>query len=201
MSTINQSGWRLTTLEAGEAGDLSTFTGNRALMLEEPLIFEIGSSETTGVDFGEAPRGTSRLGGLERSGEIGLPGLSEPETVRHYTRLSRQNYAIDLGLFPLGSCTMKHNPRLNERMARLPGFADIHPLAPVDRLRPGRRLAAAVAVHDHICREHLDERLRVAQLRSGEESPRDLWDRARFLQPVEWRARHCQTPELRRQAL
>ncbi|MBL7372956.1 aminomethyl-transferring glycine dehydrogenase subunit GcvPB, partial [Escherichia coli] len=92
----------------------------RALMLEEPLIFEIGSSETTGVDFGEAPRGTSRLGGLERSGEIGLPGLSEPETVRHYTRLSRQNYAIDLGLFPLGSCTMKHNPRLNERMARLP---------------------------------------------------------------------------------
>ena len=128
--TINASGWRPTTPEAGENNG-HTFTGNRGLMLEEPLIFEIGSTETTGVDFGEAPSGKSRLAGLERK-SIGLPGLSEPETVRHYTRLSRQNYAIDLGLFPLGSCTMKHNPRLNERMARLPGFADLHPMAPVD---------------------------------------------------------------------
>jgi glycine dehydrogenase subunit 2 len=50
--------------------------------------------------------------------------------VRHYVRLSQKNYSIDAGLYPLGSCTMKHNPRLNERMARLPGFADIHPLQP-----------------------------------------------------------------------
>src|SRR3546814_14659123 len=56
---------------------------------------------------------------------------SEQETVRHYMRLSRQNSAIDLGLFPLGSCTMQHNPRLNEKVARFPGFADIHPLQPV----------------------------------------------------------------------
>ena len=108
-----------------------TATGNRALMLEEALIFEIGSTDTTGVDFAPAPRVAGRLGGLERKGAIGLPGLSEQETVRHYTRLSRQNYAIDLGLFPLGSCTMKHNPRLNEKVARMPGFADLHPLAPV----------------------------------------------------------------------
>ena len=74
------------------------------------------------------------LGGLERDG-LDLPGLSEPETVRHYTRLSRQNYAIDLGLFPLGSCTMKHNPRLNEKVARLPGFADIHPLQPQETVQ------------------------------------------------------------------
>jgi len=107
----------------------ATVTGNRALMLEEALIFEIGSTETTGVDFAPAPKVASRLGGLERKA-IGLPGLSEQETVRHYTRLSRQNYAIDLGLFPLGSCTMKHNPRLNEKVARMPGFADLHPLAP-----------------------------------------------------------------------
>ncbi len=107
-----------------------TATGNRALMLEEALIFEIGSTATTGVDFAPAPKVTSRLGGLERKAAIGLPGLSEQETVRHYTRLSRQNYAIDLGLFPLGSCTMKHNPRLNEKVARMPGFADIHPLQP-----------------------------------------------------------------------
>jgi glycine dehydrogenase subunit 2 len=108
-----------------------TATGNKALMLEEPLIFEIGSTGTTGVDFAPAPKTASRLGGLERKRPIGLPGLSEQETVRHYTRLSRQNYAIDLGLFPLGSCTMKHNPRLNEKVARMPGFADLHPLAPV----------------------------------------------------------------------
>ena len=50
--------------------------------------------------------------------------------IRHYVRLSRKNYAIDSGLYPLGSCTMKHNPRLNEKMARLPGFGDLHPLAP-----------------------------------------------------------------------
>lgn len=114
-----------------EAGSVpATVTGNRALMLEEALIFEIGSTDTTGVDFAEAPKVASRLANLARTDSIGLPGLSEQETVRHYTRLSRQNYAIDLGLFPLGSCTMKHNPRLNEKVARMPGFADLHPLAP-----------------------------------------------------------------------
>ena len=51
--------------------------------------------------------------------------------MRHYVRLSRNNYSIDAGIYPLGSCTMKHNPRLNEKMARLPGFADVHPLQPV----------------------------------------------------------------------
>jgi glycine dehydrogenase subunit 2 len=132
--TINQSGWRPTTPEAGDSSG-GTFTGNRALMLEEALIFEIGDAGTTGVDFAEAPDVAPRLGGMERRAPIGLPGLSEPETVRHYTRLSRQNYAIDLGLFPLGSCTMKHNPRLNEKVARMPGFADIHPLQPVDTVQ------------------------------------------------------------------
>ncbi len=112
-----------------------TFTGNRALMLEEALIFERDDYARTGVDLPAAPGVASRLAGLERTRPIGLPGLPEPEAVRHYTRLSRQNYAIDLGLFPLGSCTMKHNPRLNEKMARLPGFADIHPLAPVDTVQ------------------------------------------------------------------
>ena len=104
-------------------------------MLEEKLIFEQGNTQTTGVDFAETPDVASRLGGLERKREIGLPGLAEPETIRHYTRLSRQNYAIDLGLFPLGSCTMKHNPRLNEKIARMKGFADVHPLAPVQSVQ------------------------------------------------------------------
>ncbi len=134
MSNPNSSGWRPEMTPERRSND-GTHTGNRALMLEEALIFEIGSLDTTGVDFADAPSATSRLGDLSRNRDIGLPGLSEPEAVRHYTRLSRQNYAIDLGLFPLGSCTMKHNPRLNERMARLPGFADIHPLQPVDTVQ------------------------------------------------------------------
>jgi len=112
-----------------------TFTGNRALMLEQPLIFEMGLEDGTGVDIGAPPAIATRLAGLERNRPINLPGLSEPQAVRHYTRLSRQNYAIDLGLFPLGSCTMKHNPRLNEKIARLPGFADIHPLQPTDTVQ------------------------------------------------------------------
>ena len=136
MSNPNQSGWKP---EAPVAGDTATgpatATGNRALMLEEPLIFEIGTTDTTGVDLPEPKTGANRLGGMERNASFGLPALSEPETMRHYTRLSRQNYAIDLGLFPLGSCTMKHNPRLNEKVARMPGFADVHPLQPVDTVR------------------------------------------------------------------
>ena len=137
--SINASGWRPerpTTAAGQEQGARApTFTGNRALMLEEPLIFEIAGADTTGVDFADGDVHGSRLGGLTRKQPIGLPGLSEPEAVRHYTRLSRQNYAIDLGLFPLGSCTMKHNPRLNEKIARLPGFADVHPLQPVDTVQ------------------------------------------------------------------
>jgi glycine dehydrogenase subunit 2 len=134
MNAPNASGWKpeMQLATSGFLGGPNTTTGNRALMLEEPLLFEIGRADVTGVDLptidASAP---SRLGGLARSQPIGLVGLTEPETVRHYTRLSRQNYGIDLGFFPLGSCTMKHNPRLNEKMARLPGFADIHPLQPV----------------------------------------------------------------------
>jgi glycine cleavage system P protein (glycine dehydrogenase) subunit 2 len=108
----------------------ATFTGNRGLQIEEPLLFEIGRVDQSGVDLDEAPPVKDRLGGLARTGEIGLAGLSEPEAMRHYVRLSQKNYAIDLGIYPLGSCTMKHNPRLNEKVARLPGFADIHPLQP-----------------------------------------------------------------------
>jgi glycine dehydrogenase subunit 2 len=132
--TVNPSGWRPST-PTSEQSEAPTVTGNRALMLEEPLLFEIGSLDQTGVDFADLPKRPPRVAGLERSQPIGLPGLSEPEAVRHYTRLSRQNYAIDLGLFPLGSCTMKHNPRLNEKVARLPGFADVHPFQPQETVQ------------------------------------------------------------------
>jgi glycine dehydrogenase subunit 2 len=135
MNALNPAGWRPemgpAQHPAHDAASAPTFTGNRALQLEEPLLFEIGAMDRTGVDFaGDTGAPLDALTSHLRAAPIALPGLSEPETVRHYTRLSRQNYAIDLGLFPLGSCTMKHNPRLDEKLARLPGFADVHPLAP-----------------------------------------------------------------------
>jgi glycine dehydrogenase subunit 2 len=145
MNAINQSGWKP---EMGNSGDSKpvTYTGNKALMLEEALIFEIGNSGTTGVDLADPPKVGSCLGNLERHRDIGLPGLSEPEAVRHYTRLSRQNYAIDLGFFPLGSCTMKHNPRLNEKVARMAGFADVHPMQPVETVQGALAVINELAV-------------------------------------------------------
>jgi glycine dehydrogenase subunit 2 len=107
----------------------ASLTGGRGLLQDEPLLFELGGWDKTGVDLDTPEHDASDLAGLTR-GRIGLAGLSEPEAVRHYVRLSQKNHAIDLALYPLGSCTMKHNPRLNEKMARLAGFADLHPLQP-----------------------------------------------------------------------
>jgi glycine dehydrogenase subunit 2 len=68
---------------------------------------------------------------LRRGDDLdGLPEVSEVDVVRHFTRMSTWNYSIDLGMYPLGSCTMKYNSRLNEKVARIPGFANLHPLAP-----------------------------------------------------------------------
>jgi glycine dehydrogenase subunit 2 len=102
---------------------------------EEPLIFEMGVEGRVGVDLPDVPQHTPRLGKVKPRSEVGLPDLSEPQMVRHYTRLSQKNYGIDSAFYPLGSCTMKHNPRLNEKMARLPGFADIHPLQPTSSVQ------------------------------------------------------------------
>jgi len=143
--SMNAVGRVTRLVEVSALAEGETFTGNRALMLEEPLTFERGSTTRCGVDLPPVPEVASRLGAVARTAPIGLAGLSEPETVRHYTRLSRQNYAIDLGIFPLGSCTMKHNPRLNEKMARLPGFADIHPLQPQASVQGALQLMARLA--------------------------------------------------------
>ena len=130
MSATNASGWK-PEMGSADTSAPATVSGDRALMLEEALIFELAAPGGTGVDF-EAVEAAPlpAMARFLRKDIAALPGLSEPETVRHYTRLSRQNYAIDLGPFPLGSCTMKHNPRLNEKVARMAGFADVHPLAP-----------------------------------------------------------------------
>lgn len=101
----------------------------RGLNYDENLLWEKGQGDHSGVDLA-APKGTALRTGQNARGNIGLPQVSEPQVVRHFVRLSTKNYSIDSGFFPLGSCTMKHNPRLNEKMARLPGFANLHPLQP-----------------------------------------------------------------------
>ncbi|MBM3486711.1 MAG: glycine dehydrogenase subunit 2 [Alphaproteobacteria bacterium] len=122
-----------------------TTSGHRGLLFEEPLIFESGTEGRSGVDLPDPPAVADRLGGLRRRTALGWPGLSEPQVIRHFTRLSQKNYAIDAGLYPLGSCTMKHNPRLNEKLARLPGFADIHPLQPVSTVQGALALIDTLA--------------------------------------------------------
>ncbi|MCB2049537.1 MAG: aminomethyl-transferring glycine dehydrogenase subunit GcvPB [Novosphingobium sp.] len=137
MSAPNPSGWQPTMGDADYADEgFVTASGDRGLLLEEALSFEIGSAEKCGVDLIEPEHEPAdALAPFLRKHAPDLPGLTEPEAVRHYSRLSRLNYGIDLGPFPLGSCTMKHNPRLNEKVARLPGFADVHPLQPTATVR------------------------------------------------------------------
>ncbi len=118
-----------------QASEAAPHAEGRGLLQDEALIFELGGWDKTGVDLPDAPLDASDLGDLALSAPVALPGLSEPEALRHYVRLSQKNHAIDLALYPLGSCTMKHNPRLNEKLARLPGFGDIHPLQPVSTVQ------------------------------------------------------------------
>jgi glycine dehydrogenase subunit 2 len=121
-------------------GTASTGASGSALLPDEPLLFEIGDTEHSGVDLPEVEISDERLGGFERQTKLDLAGLTEPEAMRHYVRLSRLNHSIDSGMYPLGSCTMKHNPRLNEKTARLPGFSDIHPLQPVSTIQGALKL-------------------------------------------------------------
>jgi glycine dehydrogenase subunit 2 len=99
--------------------------------MSEPTIYEISSSGRQGVRFPavDVPE-TDLPEGLLRQ-ELPLPELSELDVVRHFTHLSQLNYCIDGGFYPLGSCTMKYNPKINEETARLPGFAASHPLQPI----------------------------------------------------------------------
>ncbi len=102
-----------------------------------PLIFEHSVPGRVAVSLPEADVPDVPLEEILGAAQIrresaALPEVSEPDLVRHYTRLSQRNYAIDVGFYPLGSCTMKYNPKINEDVARLPGFARLHPNVPED---------------------------------------------------------------------
>jgi glycine dehydrogenase subunit 2 len=106
----------------------------RGIQFLEPSIFERGSPGRSGASL--APLDVpsvdvgALLGALARSEPAALPEVSEPEAFRHFVRLSQWNYCIDTQFYPLGSCTMKFNPKVNEWAARLEGFAGLHPLSP-----------------------------------------------------------------------
>ena len=112
----------------------------RTLRRPEKLLFELSRPGRRGVALPRCDIPDTKHYSLDsrytRDRVEGFPELSEVEVVRHFTRLSRLNYAIDLGLYPLGSCTMKYNPKVNEVLARLPGFGDSHPQLP-ERLAQG----------------------------------------------------------------
>jgi glycine cleavage system P protein (glycine dehydrogenase) subunit 2 len=107
----------------------------RGLAWEEPLLFERSrpgrsGSAVAALDVPDVDPAQVLGAEAVRDDCPGLPELSEVEVVRHFTRLSTWNASVDLGLYPLGSCTMKYNPKVNESLARLPGFARVHPLQP-----------------------------------------------------------------------
>ncbi len=86
----------------------------------------LDSSEISDIDDDSQPELPENV----KRKQLPLPNLSEIDVVRHFTRLSRMNFGIDVGTYPLGSCTMKYNPKVNEDIARLESFVDLHPYSP-----------------------------------------------------------------------
>ncbi|MBR4740326.1 MAG: aminomethyl-transferring glycine dehydrogenase subunit GcvPB, partial [Bacteroidales bacterium] len=106
----------------------------------DKLIFELSKEGRCGYSLpvNKFPSSPEVPVQLARKAALPLPQVSEPDVVRHYTNLSQMNFGVDTGFYPLGSCTMKYNPKINEEMAALPGFNGLHPLMK-DSLVPGAR--------------------------------------------------------------
>jgi glycine dehydrogenase subunit 2 len=115
-------------------------TQPRGIQFREPPIFERGAPGRSGASLPAldvpAVDAKALFGALAREREAGLPEVSEPEAMRHFVRLSQWNFCIDSQLYPLGSCTMKYNPKINEWAARMPDFLRLHPMTP-DALAQG----------------------------------------------------------------
>jgi len=133
--------------------------GTNRLRSAPPLIFESGSPGRSGFFWPEEEtRITDRIPGVLLREDIpGFPELGELEVLRHFTRLSHLNFAIESQFYPLGSCTMKYNPKINEVVARLPGFSMLHPLAPAELIQGALELLhhlelmlAEISGMDHI---------------------------------------------------
>ena len=101
----------------------------------EPQLCELSVSGRQGINFPEPDVPLSPLPDDLIREDLPMPELSELDVIRHYTRLSQLNYSIDTGYYPLGSCTMKYNPKINEETARYPGFAFTHPLQPIETVQ------------------------------------------------------------------
>ena len=108
----------------------------------EPPIFELSGPGKIGASLPalDVPRAELPQSLLRDDDLAGLPELSETEVTRHFTRISQRNYCIDTGMYPLGSCTMKYNPKVHEEAARLPGFAAVHPMQPAALAQGALRL-------------------------------------------------------------
>ena len=101
----------------------------------EPTIYELSSPGRKGVTFPDPDVPRAELPDALLRRELPLPELAEVDVVRHFVNLSKYNYSVDGGFYPLGSCTMKYNPKINEDTARLPGFTFTHPLQPVETVQ------------------------------------------------------------------
>jgi glycine dehydrogenase subunit 2 len=106
--------------------------GTTGLIFKEPLLWEIGATGRTAFSVPEHEVPAQAVDESLIHMGPDFPDLSEPEIVRHYTRLSQWNFSVDSGMYPLGSCTMKYNPKTNERQASLAGIAQAHPLLPAE---------------------------------------------------------------------
>ena len=103
--------------------------------MTERLMCDRSSPGRVGVRYPEPDVPRTPLPEQLMRKNLPLPEMAEVDVVRYFTRLSQLNYAIDLGMYPLGSCTMKYNPKINEEAARLPGFAALHPLQPIETVQ------------------------------------------------------------------
>lgn len=107
----------------------------------DKLVLELSQSGRTGFSLREAHSEVQLPENLKRKTSLNLPEVSEPDVVRHYTNLSQMNFGVDTGFYPLGSCTMKYNPKINEELARIPEFTGAHPLMHSEGLEEVYRLA------------------------------------------------------------
>ncbi len=103
--------------------------------MTEPTLYELSSPGRSGVRFPESDVPKYELPANLVRADLPFPELAEIDVIRHFTHLSAMNYSIDKGFYPLGSCTMKYNPKINEVTARLPGFASTHPFQPLETIQ------------------------------------------------------------------